>query len=743
MVQLRRTRHLNHNTCDLSYTIAYETEPTNGEYRGGLKATFDLEDHDLRDVHIDDPETEELTTTVDSLNDTTCTLELITTLGNNVDKTRAPITIDTQTTKARDPSISIAVPLAFPIARLHEIFTDTFTEDSVDAIHDQYDKSRLLWSLFAFQDDCQYLLSFNELVTVMDTVAEYHTGYRDKLASTCDEFFTNMLLHEKLYRITSQDEFEERLELYNGKPNLGPVDRDEVERLYLREWYDNPASTPTDPDVFGFSLEPTSGSLTDPVFLRRIVDHVLDDEITVAQELIRPGDSSYSKNRYQYLKEAAQEGPPVKRAEQWEELLPEAACHSPKEFEFVLGNFLYWTVVRDPDFDDIELEIDMCCAAAKIFAFLDLPILQQRANCQQHRKEAHRHRFENDYDAALFHAAHAREIAENKDGSWETTLSGPAALACRDYALLHRNLLLRQNEREGAIRAIARATRLISEMEIADRFQSILLHHLAANRHEVLAGKAEADGDLLTAKKHLEQSFYHFDQSHRSKRKTQVNHRLERLIDRIQEEEVEEAFRERERRKTVPGEEEAARDPEFRRKILVAYDERCAFCGARRETPTDGRLETHAAHIRPVEDGGPDLVQNGIALCRLHHWAFDNGWLALTTDFIIEVADRPEAAGYEEFVALDGTEMALPEKEYKHPGDDFVTYHRHEHGFDVGETDIEASEITEVEIADKTSADIDEATEQNVEEYLDRASTVFSERDVRGSKNELISKHSL
>ena len=50
------------------------------------------------------------------------------------------------------------------------------------------------------------------------------------------------------------------------------------------------------------------------------------------------------------------------------------------------------------------------------------------------------------------------------------------------------------------------------------------------------------------------------------------------------------------------------RDPEFLQTVREAYNERCAVCGTRRETP-DGRPEVEAAHIKSVSDGGGGCVR--------------------------------------------------------------------------------------------------------------------------------------
>ena len=70
------------------------------------------------------------------------------------------------------------------------------------------------------------------------------------------------------------------------------------------------------------------------------------------------------------------------------------------------------------------------------------------------------------------------------------------------------------------------------------------------------------------------------------------------------------------------------RDPAFRDEVLREYQRRCAVCDF------DVRLGNEligleAAHIKWHAAGGPDEVANGLALCGLHHKAFDRGALGL------------------------------------------------------------------------------------------------------------------
>ncbi|MDB5651065.1 MAG: endonuclease family protein [Hyphomicrobiales bacterium] len=53
------------------------------------------------------------------------------------------------------------------------------------------------------------------------------------------------------------------------------------------------------------------------------------------------------------------------------------------------------------------------------------------------------------------------------------------------------------------------------------------------------------------------------------------------------------------------------RDQAFRRVVRDAYDSRCAISGLRLLNG-GGRPEVQAAHIKAVEDRGPDSVRNGL-----------------------------------------------------------------------------------------------------------------------------------
>jgi putative restriction endonuclease len=70
----------------------------------------------------------------------------------------------------------------------------------------------------------------------------------------------------------------------------------------------------------------------------------------------------------------------------------------------------------------------------------------------------------------------------------------------------------------------------------------------------------------------------------------------------------------------------------FRERVLRAYQEQCAVCRLRHEELLE------AAHILP--DGHPKgepIVPNGLALCKLHHAAYDRNILGITPNLVVEI----------------------------------------------------------------------------------------------------------
>lgn len=117
------------------------------------------------------------------------------------------------------------------------------------------------------------------------------------------------------------------------------------------------------------------------------------------------------------------------------------------------------------------------------------------------------------------------------------------------------------------------------------------------------------------------------------------------------------------------------RDRVFRRVVLRAYDERCAVTGLKLINGS-GRAEAAAAHIRPVEASGPDIVSNGIALSGTAHWMFDRGLISLADDLEVLVSRQVnDPNGIRALINKSGRAME-PRRTSDRPHPHFLQWHR-------------------------------------------------------------------
>ncbi len=88
----------------------------------------------------------------------------------------------------------------------------------------------------------------------------------------------------------------------------------------------------------------------------------------------------------------------------------------------------------------------------------------------------------------------------------------------------------------------------------------------------------------------------------------------------------------RERRKALTTTLRLLRDRRFSQNVLEAYGHKCAFCAVQLKL-------LDAAHILPVaHPDSNDLVSNGVALCALHHRAYDAALVTFDGTYAIRVS---------------------------------------------------------------------------------------------------------
>ncbi|ABK98629.1 HNH endonuclease [Pelobacter propionicus] len=122
-----------------------------------------------------------------------------------------------------------------------------------------------------------------------------------------------------------------------------------------------------------------------------------------------------------------------------------------------------------------------------------------------------------------------------------------------------------------------------------------------------------------------------------------------------------------------------ARDQGFRRIVVTTYDHRCALCGVRIVTP-EGHTAVDAAHIVPWSKSRNDDIRNGMALCKLCHWAFDEGMLGVSDDYNVitsrQISTNPNAPGF--LSTLSGRGIIPPGDRELWPSRQYLAQHRRE-----------------------------------------------------------------
>jgi hypothetical protein len=139
------------------------------------------------------------------------------------------------------------------------------------------------------------------------------------------------------------------------------------------------------------------------------------------------------------------------------------------------------------------------------------------------------------------------------------------------------------------------------------------------------------------------------------------------------------------KKKVVVTKETSIRSRGFRQAVIGTYDYKCCVCGLKLTAPNILNWEVEAAHIIP-HGVGKDDIWNGIALCHLHHWAFDVGWFSLTNDYKIIISSQskkiPDNFGkidnYDFFrnSLVENKSIILPENSALYPHKISIEWHR-------------------------------------------------------------------
>ena len=120
------------------------------------------------------------------------------------------------------------------------------------------------------------------------------------------------------------------------------------------------------------------------------------------------------------------------------------------------------------------------------------------------------------------------------------------------------------------------------------------------------------------------------------------------------------------------------RHPEFKNAVLNAYDRKCAICGygARMDEISVG---IEAAHIKWHAYSGPDKLNNGIALCSLHHKLFDRGAFALDNNYRLIPSKQLNGPGIDQAIFRHANQtIKLPRQVDDYPLMEYLHWQRSE-----------------------------------------------------------------
>ena len=119
------------------------------------------------------------------------------------------------------------------------------------------------------------------------------------------------------------------------------------------------------------------------------------------------------------------------------------------------------------------------------------------------------------------------------------------------------------------------------------------------------------------------------------------------------------------------------RDKAFRNIVVSTYNYSCALCGLQILNSL-GQNVVDGAHIKPFYLFRDDLINNGLSLCKNHHWAFDRFWFTINDDYTVIAADdlretSPHSTPIRKF---HNHLITLPNHQQYYPRQDALQWHR-------------------------------------------------------------------
>jgi putative restriction endonuclease len=117
------------------------------------------------------------------------------------------------------------------------------------------------------------------------------------------------------------------------------------------------------------------------------------------------------------------------------------------------------------------------------------------------------------------------------------------------------------------------------------------------------------------------------------------------------------------------------RSQKFVEDVLDFYERKCAICNQSIRL-ADSLIGIDACHLRPLQHKGSDTINNGIALCKVHHWALDRGAISLNQNYKILVSKKMNGQMADEyFFQYELKDIFIPRNEDNHLDISNIDYH--------------------------------------------------------------------
>jgi len=114
----------------------------------------------------------------------------------------------------------------------------------------------------------------------------------------------------------------------------------------------------------------------------------------------------------------------------------------------------------------------------------------------------------------------------------------------------------------------------------------------------------------------------------------------------------------------------------FVEEVLDSYERQCAICSQSIRLG-DALIGIDACHVKPIQHFGDDDITNGIALCKIHHWALDRGAISISENRALLISPKLNGNRINEFFhEFANKDIFAPRNNCKQLNEKNTEYHR-------------------------------------------------------------------